>query len=122
MKNPELGFFFWAGLGAQEPLCLDALPDTTNDPDTIWTHNPLTMSSKRYPLSHNNPNTLVVHFSPISVKSEASDCGKRSKPQSGILAGIGWECLLSKLLYLPMPISNQIPRWIYLELQSYLYI
>ena len=34
--------------GAQEKLWFDALPDTTNDPDGIRTHDPLTMSRKRY--------------------------------------------------------------------------
>ena len=55
VKNPELGFFlrgYWDRFvfGAQEHLLSNALPDTTNDPNGIRTHDPLTMIRKRYPL------------------------------------------------------------------------
>ena len=38
-------------------------------------------------------------------QSEDSACAEQSEPQSENVADIDWNCLLSKLLYLPMPIS-----------------
>ena len=57
VRNPELGFVLsrswdWFVFGAQEQLWSDALLDTTNDPDGIQTHDQMTMSRNRYPLSH----------------------------------------------------------------------
>ena len=40
------------------------------------------------------------------TQPEASDCGEQSQPQSENLADFDWNCLLSKLLYLLMPISS----------------
>ena len=45
-----------------------------------------------------------LHPTHITLQSEASDQGQRSQPQN--LADIDWNCLLSKLLYLILPISN----------------
>ena len=70
VRNPELGFFLsgswdWFVFGAQEQLRSDDLSDTTinliifiksmdttNDSEGFWTQESLTMSHKRYPLSH----------------------------------------------------------------------
>ena len=46
------GSLDWGISGAQEQLWSDALPGATNDPDGVWTHSPLTMCCKCYPLSH----------------------------------------------------------------------
>ena len=43
----------------------------------------------------------------MTAKSEASDCGEHSEPQSENLADIDWNCLLSTMLYLLMPISSR---------------
>ena len=42
-EKPWIGLFFWTGLGVEL-----SLEHTTNDPDGIQTHYPLTMSRKRY--------------------------------------------------------------------------
>ena len=56
VRNPEVGFFSgsWDCIvsGVQEQSWSDALPDTINDLDGIQTHDQLTMSRKRYPMSH----------------------------------------------------------------------
>ena len=50
-----------------------------------------------------------AHFVAVTceeTQSEALSCGKQNQPQSENLADIDWDCLLSKLLNLLMPISN----------------
>ena len=48
VSNVEMGFIF---IGAKEQFWTDALPDTTNGPDGIWTHNLLSMIYEHKPLS-----------------------------------------------------------------------
>ena len=63
LKNPELGFFLsvawgWFVFGAQEQLWSDALPDTTYNPDRIWTHYPLAIDHELQALSTEPPQLL----------------------------------------------------------------
>ena len=55
----------------------------------------------------------------VNEQPLASDCGKQGEPQFEKLAGIGWNCLLSKLFNFVILVSTSQPRKILLEQQSY---